>query len=139
MKNMTREQQDTLTALALSRGGSAGKSIAQTLLDRPVQAPTTPLALDCDEVTEFMPRVIALAESLGWEVWHCRNAKFSKAGFLDLECIRPPRLLKIELKSESGTLTAEQKKLLNLYRRCPGIEAYVFWPKDWSKIEELLK
>jgi len=138
--DMTREQEEALIQQARSRPGSiVGRSIAESLLDRPVQAPSTPPpAQDCDEVTEFMPRVISLAEAGGWEVWHCRNAKFSKAGFLDLELCRPPRLLKIELKSENGVLTSEQKKWLNLYRRCPGIEAFVFWPKDWQAIEVLL-
>jgi hypothetical protein len=98
-----------------------------------------PFPEDCDEVKVFMPWVIDLAESLGWEVWHCRMTKFSKPGFLDLELCRPPRLLKIELKSKDGELTPEQKKWLNLYRKCPGIEADVFWPKDWKQIKELLK
>ena len=103
----------------------------------PVAAP--PLADDCDEVREFMPRVIALAESLGWEVWHCRITAFSKPGFLDLELVRPPRLLKLELKSTKGKLTGPQKRLLNLYRKCPGIEAEVFYPRNWKAIEELLR
>jgi hypothetical protein len=98
-----------------------------------------PFPEDCDEVKVFMPWVTALAEAHGWEVWHCRITRFSKAGFWDFELCRPPRLLKIELKSMHGVLTPEQKKWLNLYRKCPGIEAHVFWPKDWRTIRELLK
>ncbi len=43
----------------------------------------------------------------------------------------PARLLFMELKSATGTLQATQRNWLLALRRVPGVESYIFHPKDW--------
>lgn len=47
---------------------------------------------------DFQGRVIGLAKSLGWSVYHTHYSKHSEAGFPDLVLVRPPRLIFAELK-----------------------------------------
>ena len=97
-----------------------------------------PPAEDCDEAT-FQARVIALAKSRNWIAYHTHDSRRSEKGWPDLVLCRPPRLLIWELKSATGTVKPAQKKWLALLYRCDGVEAGVYWPRDWSKIEELLR
>lgn len=39
-------------------------------------------------------------------------------GFLDYICLRPPRVVVIELKSETGKMTPEQQEWFDLWEQC---------------------
>ncbi|HWH76889.1 MAG TPA: hypothetical protein VNT76_05935 [Candidatus Binatus sp.] len=88
---------------------------------------------------EFQAAVVKLATEFGWDVYHQYDSRRSKRGWLDLALIRPPRVIFMELKSEDGKLTPEQKKLLNLLEKCDGVRAFVFWPRDFEIIRSLLQ
>lgn len=103
---------------------------------RPGVAPEPPPTF-ADE-GKFQAAVIAKAKECGWTVYHTYDSRRSEDGWLDLAICRPPRLLFWELKSEKGKLTPAQKKWLNLLRKCDGVEADAFWPKDWERIVKLL-
>lgn len=54
----------------------------------------------------------------------------------DLIALRPPRLLAIEVKSESGRLEPEQRAVLSLYAAIPSARAWVVSPRDpeWDDV-----
>ncbi len=63
----------------------------------------------------------------------------SPAGELDLRMIRPPRYLCVELKTEKGRLSEEQRATLLLLQACPALEVYVWRPSDLDEIERVLQ
>lgn len=58
-------------------------------------------------------------------------------GFPDLQLIRPPEFIVVELKAENGRVSPEQHAWLEDFRAC-GIEAYVWRPGDWDEIHARL-
>ena len=103
--------------------------------------------------TQFQQQVIDLAHLTGWTVAHFRAAKViikgvetyrtpvqaDGKGFPDLVLVKPPRVLFIELKSESGQASPEQVAWLLLLGKCPGIETYCWKPSQWDEIVEILR
>lgn len=100
-------------------------------------------------VTEagFQEAVLELAELRGWRFVHFRPARTAKGwrtpmvgapGFPDVVLIRPPRLLVVELKSERGRATDDQRVWLSLLQLC-GIDARLWRPTDWDEIAEALR
>ena len=87
----------------------------------------------------FLGRVTRLAELYGWVVWHTLDSTGTRAGEPDLRMVRPPRYILAELKSEHGRLRPEQCTALGLLQQCPGIETYVWKPRDWVRIVEALR
>jgi len=53
-------------------------------------------------------------------------------GWPDYFCVKGPRALAIELKSDSGKLTVDQSAWL-LDLKAAGVEAYCFRPRDWER------
>jgi hypothetical protein len=86
----------------------------------------------------FMARVRRGAEVLGWVVFHHLDSMGTRGGFPDLFMVRPPRVVLAELKSEHGRLSAAQRAVLELLRRCPGVEAYTWRPSDEPAIWRIL-
>lgn len=101
---------------------------------------------------EFQAEVIKLARVLGWRVAHFRRVRVMRKdgtmffetpvaadgkGFLDLELVRE-RLVKAELKIKGGRLKPEQKEWITHYQKI-GVEVYVWFPRDWQTIREVLK
>ena len=95
------------------------------------------------EVSErdLLRHVRAIAEVLGWRVFHCWNSLHSPAGMPDLILCRPPRLIFMELKSDKGKVTAAQQAWLDDLAQIPGIETMVVRPLFWyaGQVEELLR
>lgn len=102
----------------------------------------------------FQQRVIDLLHERGFTVAHFRTVRILRAdgssyyatpvqadgeGFLDLEAVRPPRVLKIELKVGYNKPSAKQQGWIGLYERCPGVEVYCWWPEDWQTILEVTR
>lgn len=89
----------------------------------------------------LLDAVVEAARALGWLVHHDRPARDRRgkwataiqgdAGFPDLVLVRPPRVLFVELKAERGTLTVAQQGWLEAVSGCPGVECYVWRPRDW--------
>ena len=97
--------------------------------------------------------VIEYSARMGWVHWHdhalnvpsgCPNCRErielprTLDGWPDLWLVRAPRLIVVELKSERGRLTERQRTWLDLFRRCPGIEVYVWRPSNWPDVEVAL-
>lgn len=93
------------------------------------------------KVTEaqFLRQVRDLSRMLGWSTFHPFLSKWSERGWPDIVLCRPPRLILAELKSDRGTLTADQERWQELLRACPGVEVAVWRPVDLQAIAELLR
>ena len=67
------------------------------------------------------------------------------AGFPDLGLVRGPvgaepgRVIFAELKRDGGDLTAEQQIWQTAFKDCPGVEYYVWRPRDWPEVEKRLR
>lgn len=96
----------------------------------------------------FLGTVIELARLRHWLVYHQRPARTRNGwrtaiqgapGFPDLVLVRPATggLLFVELKTERGGLTSEQKTWLEALREV-GLPVRVWRPRDWPEIEEAL-
>lgn len=101
--------------------------------------------------SEFQDNIIELAQLKGWmvahfravrvqrrdgSVYHCTPVQAQGAGFPDLILLKEGRLIVAELKSDKGKTSPEQDKWLDLF--CTVSEAYVWRPKQWDKIVEVL-
>lgn len=97
----------------------------------------------------FTRAVLALAKLHGWRSAHFRPAmtragkwvtpvQGDGAGFPDLVLVRGTRLIFAELKSAKGTVAPEQTEWL-LRLGGAGVECYVWRPKDWASLSEILK
>jgi hypothetical protein len=100
--------------------------------------PEPPPAPECDE-KHFMADVIKLAKQNGWLVYHTHNSRKSQAGFPDLCMVRFQRLLFVELKTETGKMTAAQHDWFDAINKVPGTACYLWRPSDWPAILEILK
>lgn len=92
------------------------------------------------EVTErdLQARVMDLARMYGWRVAHFHDSRRQvkpgvfvgdrdAAGFPDLVLVRPPELLVVELKRETGKVTDEQNAWLGDLAAC-GVEVLLVRP-----------
>ena len=81
---------------------------------------------------QLQDQVIALAERMGFIVYHTHDSRRSQKGFPDLVLVHPKqrRVLWRELKSESGALRPDQKKWL-LALQTAGEDAELWRPRDW--------
>jgi hypothetical protein len=104
------------------------------------------LKLMVESEREFQREVVQRAKSLGWYIFHAlpgqgRNKHLTlfigKRGFPDLVLCRPPRLLFVELKTETGKLSADQQEWLDALSAC-GVEVHVWRPSDLERITEIL-
>jgi hypothetical protein len=96
---------------------------------------------------QFQSQVIQYARLCGWRVAHFRAARTKTGwrtpvaadggGFVDLICIRGPRLLAVELKSAAGRLSAAQRAWCSAMADA-GAEVYVWRPADWAEVVRVL-
>lgn len=89
---------------------------------------------------EFMQTVLALARLCDWHAYHTHDSRRSAAGFPDLVLVKPPRLLFLETKSESGRVTAAQQTWLTALEACTEPpQTYVARPSDWDWIAAIIQ
>ena len=102
--------------------------------------------------TEFQAQVIELATTLGWLVYHTYDSRRSVYGFPDLVLVRCGRVIFMELKSEKGRLDTRrrysprtgralpnQKDWKDAFEACPDVEYYLYRPRHWDELMEVLK
>jgi hypothetical protein len=99
--------------------------------------------------TGFQGWVLDRARLDGWMVAHFRPAQTTRGwrtpvqadgkGFFDLVLIRPPRVIFAELKSDRGEVSVDQARWEACACQCPGVEVYLWRPRDRDLITELLK
>ena len=90
----------------------------------------------------FQAQVVALARTLGWQVYHPFDSRRSTPGFPDLTLVRDRRLVFAELKTERGRVTAAQRGWLDalggVAAAADCVEVYLWRPSDWDDIERIL-
>ena len=79
-----------------------------------------------------------LARILGWMTYHPHLSRWSERGWPDVVVCRPPRVLFLELKSETGRVSAEQTQWIDALRAC-GLDARVVRPSDLDEIAAMLR
>lgn len=92
---------------------------------------------------QFQRCVIRYARDHGWLVQHVPSAEVRKGkhvtptqghvGFPDLVMVREPRVIFAELKGAGGP-TSMQQVWLNRLGHCDGVEAFLWWPRDWRTV-----
>lgn len=91
---------------------------------------------------QFQTRVTQVAQLLGWRVYSIPDSRRATlSGYPDLTMwkLSPlPRLLFVELKTNTGKLSKEQSVVLNELQQT-GAEVYVWRPKDYDTIVRLLQ
>ena len=68
-----------------------------------------------------------------WLFYHTYRSTRSAPGYPDIVAVKPPRLLCVELKSATGTVTPDQQTWLTALGQVPGIEVYVWRPADLAE------
>lgn len=87
---------------------------------------------------DFQLEVRGIAEQYGWEVWCTLDSQGSPFGEPDLRMCRPPRFLMVELKTDKGRLSVDQKRAKALLEACGGVEYHLWRPRDIDLIHQLL-
>ena len=102
---------------------------------------------------DWQKTVTACMDTFGWTWNHTRRSIGGKGkgwvtattlkGWPDLVAWRGPRLLFVELKTDSGRLTNDQQVVLvelqEVARANPHVEVHVWRPKDWPQVVEVLR
>lgn len=103
------------------------------------RAVTEPRAVVWQHTTEqqWADAVVRWAKRNGWRVYFTRWSLRSPAGFPDLVLCRPPRLIFVELKRESGRTTPKQDEWLADLQAC-GFLAEVWRPHDETRVQKIL-
>ena len=99
---------------------------------------------------DFQLQVVQMARLFGWETFHVRAGRTldswrtpgsgsMAAGWPDLVLVHPVRrrLLFVELKTDTGKLTAHQERVLDLLRLVAPV--HVWRPAMWNEIEATLR
>ncbi len=86
--------------------------------------------------------VLELAAKLRFLPYHTHDSRKSHTGFPDLVLLRPPRLIFAELKGDSDYgkkgPTEDQRRWINALKLVPGVEVYVWYPRDINDIVTIL-
>lgn len=88
---------------------------------------------------DFRNWLVAELKLAGWTTWFVWDSRHSPKGWLDIEALRPPRMIKAELKTMKGKLTTEQRGTIALLAHYPWIEVYVWRPSDRSTILDIIR
>lgn len=86
----------------------------------------------------WMRLVVEYAQLRGWLCYHTHDSRHSAAGFPDLVLCRPPRLVVAELKTHART-TIPQEVWLAALGAVPCVEAHVWRPDQWPRVQEVLR
>ena len=86
----------------------------------------------------WQQQVVELAELYRWRVYHTYDSRRSHAGWPDLVLVRPPELLVVELKTDTGRLRPAQRDWLDDLAAC-GVEVAVWRPRDFEAVHDRLR
>jgi hypothetical protein len=86
----------------------------------------------------FQGAVLEYAGLMGWLSYHTRDSRGSNPGFPDLVLVRDNHLMFIELKTDTGKVSPQQRVWLGALSAA-GQEVHVWRPSDWPAILDTLK
>ena len=82
----------------------------------------------------FQAAVVQAATFAGWKVYHTFDSRRSPAGFPDLVLVRPPDVLFVELKTDTGRVRLDQEQWLAALKACTAVEAHVWRPRQMDEV-----
>jgi hypothetical protein len=88
---------------------------------------------------DWQAQIVELAEPLGWHVWHDNDSRRNRAGLPDLELLRGATMLRLELKTDKGTVSDAQQAYIDRLKQVKFVYAAVARPRHWDEIAETLK
>lgn len=92
---------------------------------------------------EFARLAAATFRRAGWMAFHSERGRgergdwmtnTSEPGLPDWLFIRPPHLVFIEMKKQSGRATRDQVKVIASIQACTEVEAWFARPSDWATL-----
>jgi len=88
----------------------------------------------------FQGRVIQALKIAGYAHYHTYNSIRSVKGFPDLIALngKKKRIIAIEVKTETGKLTADQSEWLTLFSMC-GVETWLLRPGQFDEFWESIR
>ncbi len=91
---------------------------------------------------DFASWVEGMFEQFGFEFSHTYEqrvyARRSTIGFYDYVAIKVPRFLLVELKSETGKVSPEQRYWLDMGSQIEVVETYIWRTSDRPEIEQII-
>lgn len=91
-----------------------------------------------DNEREWHRYVVQLAHVCGWSVFQCSDSRRTTPGWPDLALVRVPSFMLVELKSNTGRVTAIQQHAIADLQGC-GLEVHVWRPEDEALVRQRLK
>lgn len=95
---------------------------------------------------QFEAQIKELALLFNWMYYHTWRSIHSPAGFPDCVMVRQAgqshqkgRVIFAELKSDKGQLSDKQREWIDILRACGTVEVYVWRPRDFDKVVEVLR
>lgn len=85
----------------------------------------------------FQSHVVRLAKENGFMVYHTYDSRRSESGFPDLILSRGAVLMAVELKTDTGTVSAAQDAWLAAFR-AGAVLTFVWRPRDWCEVVRVL-
>lgn len=82
--------------------------------------------------------IVLTAQTFGWLTYHPLDSRGSAAGFPDLTLVRGDELMFVEVKRETGKVSAAQQRWLDALRGA-GVEVHVWRPSDQDTVLERLR
>lgn len=80
----------------------------------------------------FQQQLVQLAGCYGWDlVYHTHDSRRSQPGFPDLVLARPPEILFVEVKTQTGRVRPEQSRWIQALTEC-GLDARIIRPADFD-------
>ena len=87
---------------------------------------------------QWLAQVRALATQHDWLTYHPLRSQGSEPGWPDLACLKPPRLVLAELKTDRGRLTPAQQHWLTALQQVTTIATHLWRPEHWETVVQVL-
>lgn len=87
---------------------------------------------------QFQKRITDLCDWLHLKWHHETDSRKSKKGWPDLVIAGPSHVIFVELKTETGKVSAEQREWLDILAST-GATVLVWRPSDWPHAERILR
>jgi hypothetical protein len=87
----------------------------------------------------WQAQIVELAGYYRWMVFHPYSMERSEPGWPDLTLVRPPELIFAELKTNTGRLTRAQVEWGRVLTAVPGVDYFVWRPRDFDEIHKRLQ
>lgn len=82
--------------------------------------------------------IVETAELAGWLVFHDHDARRNPAGLPDLILVKPPRVVFLELKTDTGRIRPAQQVWLDALAQCDTIASALIRPEHLETVIEYL-